>query len=89
MLSACAVDLGGQTGGGEQILILEGGVAADACFRDGEGLEGVQGVPVVADATEEALALPGAWVFDFTGRPMRGWVVVGSSVLDDDTELEA
>ncbi len=28
-------------------------------------------------ATDQALAEPGARVFDFTGRPMRGWVMVG------------
>jgi TfoX/Sxy family transcriptional regulator of competence genes len=33
---------------------------------------------------EAALARPGARVFDFTGRPMRGWVLVAGDELDDD-----
>jgi TfoX/Sxy family transcriptional regulator of competence genes len=28
-------------------------------------------------ATDEALTKPGARIFDFTGRPMKGWVMVG------------
>ncbi|MHC3469420.1 TfoX/Sxy family protein [Streptomyces sp. 7R007] len=35
--------------------------------------------------TDEALSRPGARVFDMTGRPMRGWVVVdGSAVAEDE-----
>lgn len=30
-------------------------------------------------ATDEALTKPGTRVFDFTGRPMKGWVMVGES----------
>ncbi len=41
-------------------------------------------VRVGPDATAEALARPGARVFDMTGRPMRGWVVVDGAELDDD-----
>ncbi|MET7481650.1 TfoX/Sxy family protein [Streptomyces sp. NPDC005538] len=42
-------------------------------------------VRVGADATDEALARPGVRIFDMTGRPMRGWVVVaGSAVTEDD-----
>ncbi|MCX4884144.1 MULTISPECIES: TfoX/Sxy family protein [unclassified Streptomyces] len=42
-------------------------------------------VRVGSDATEEALARPGARIFDMPGRPMRGWVVVaGSAVAEDD-----
>ncbi|MFE9765298.1 TfoX/Sxy family protein [Streptomyces sp. NPDC005808] len=37
-------------------------------------------------AAEAALARPGTRVFDMTGRPMRGWVVVdGAAVAEDDT----
>ncbi|MEV6327670.1 hypothetical protein [Streptomyces sp. NPDC051909] len=32
-------------------------------------------VRVGPDAADEALARPGARLFDFTGRPMRGWGV--------------
>lgn len=38
-------------------------------------------------ATAAALARPGARVFDFTGRPMRGWVVVDASTLTEDEAL--
>ncbi|MEV0978825.1 TfoX/Sxy family protein [Streptomyces sp. NPDC049915] len=42
-------------------------------------------VRVAPDGTEAALARPGARVFDMSGRPMRGWVVVaGPSVAEDD-----
>lgn len=42
-------------------------------------------VRVGPDAAGAALARPGARVFDMTGRPMRGWVVVaGSAVAEDD-----
>jgi TfoX/Sxy family transcriptional regulator of competence genes len=46
-------------------------------------------VRVGPDGTDTALARPGARLFDFTGRPMRGWVVVAASALMEDTELDA
>ena len=33
---------------------------------------------------DSALGEPGARVFDMTGRPMRGWVLVAGEALDDD-----
>ncbi|MFJ8108989.1 TfoX/Sxy family protein [Streptomyces sp. NPDC096132] len=43
-------------------------------------------VRVGPDATDAALARPGARLFDMTGRPMRGWVVVdGAAVTEDET----
>jgi len=43
-------------------------------------------VRVGPDAADAALARPGTRVFDMTGRPMRGWVVVdGAAVAEDDT----
>lgn len=43
-------------------------------------------VRVGPDATDAALARPGARLFDMTGRPMRGWVVVaGPAVAEDET----
>ena len=36
---------------------------------------------------DEALAHPHARVFDMTGRPMRGWVVVAPDGLADDAAL--
>ncbi|WP_370409585.1 TfoX/Sxy family protein [Streptomyces fradiae] len=44
-------------------------------------------VRVGPEATDAALARPGARIFDFTGRPMRGWVVVDASVLTEDEDL--
>ena len=39
------------------------------------------------DEYEAALAKPGTRVFDFTGRPMKGWLVVGAEAIDDDDAL--
>jgi TfoX/Sxy family transcriptional regulator of competence genes len=55
----------------------------------GNMLVGVLGPDLIArvgpEAQEDALAQPGARVFDFTGRPMNGWVVVdGEAVAEDD-----
>jgi TfoX/Sxy family transcriptional regulator of competence genes len=40
-------------------------------------------VRVGPDATATALTRPGTRAFDFTGRPMKGWVVADGEVLDD------
>ena len=37
--------------------------------------------------TEEALKAPGTRIFDISGRPMRGWILVASSALDERTAL--
>jgi TfoX/Sxy family transcriptional regulator of competence genes len=37
--------------------------------------------------TESALAEPGTRIFDITGRPMTGWLLVGTAGLKDDTAL--
>ncbi|MFF4257909.1 TfoX/Sxy family protein [Streptomyces sp. NPDC001663] len=43
-------------------------------------------VRVGPEATDAALTRPGARIFDMTGRPMRGWVVVdGAAVAEDET----
>ncbi|MFF8933393.1 TfoX/Sxy family protein [Streptomyces paradoxus] len=43
-------------------------------------------VRVGPDGTDAALARPGTRIFDMTGRPMRGWIVVdGAAVTEDDT----
>ena len=39
------------------------------------------------DAYDEALAQPGARLMDFTGRPMKGMVFVGSAGYEDDDGL--
>jgi TfoX/Sxy family transcriptional regulator of competence genes len=41
-------------------------------------------VRVGAEAYEAALAQPHVRVFDMTGRPMKGWVLVESAGLEDD-----
>lgn len=45
-------------------------------------------VRVGPDCYEECLAQPHAREFDFTGRPMRGWVMVASEGVVTRTELE-
>ena len=45
-------------------------------------------VRVGKDEYEAALARPHVREMDFTGRPMRGWVVVGPEATDDDASLE-
>jgi TfoX/Sxy family transcriptional regulator of competence genes len=40
------------------------------------------------DDAETALAEPGVREFDFTGRPMKGWVYVGPEATGDDAALE-
>ncbi|GLY53224.1 TfoX/Sxy family protein [Lentzea sp. NBRC 102530] len=41
------------------------------------------------EAQEEALGLPGTRVFDFTGKPMRGWVVVDGEAISEDEALDS
>lgn len=59
-----------------------------AFMLDGNMAVGIIGddlaVRVPRDEYEAALTEPGARPFDFTGRPMTGWVVVSGEVLDDD-----
>lgn len=38
-------------------------------------------------AFDELVDLPGARIMDFTGRPMKGWIVVGAEGIDDDGSL--
>jgi TfoX/Sxy family transcriptional regulator of competence genes len=76
-----------------------GGVAEKRMFGglafmvDGNMCLGVIGDELVArvgpDATEAALARPGARVFDFSGRPMAGWVTVDQGALQSDQDLDA
>ncbi|MBT2478488.1 TfoX/Sxy family protein [Streptomyces sp. ISL-94] len=63
-----------------------------AFLHEGNMAVGVIGdelmVRVGPDAADAALARPGARPFDFTGRPMRGWVVVAASALSEDADLD-
>jgi TfoX/Sxy family transcriptional regulator of competence genes len=60
-----------------------------AFLEHGNMVVGVSGpdlmVRIRPDATDDALTRPGARLFDMTGRPMRGWIVVDGAVLDDGT----
>lgn len=63
-----------------------------ALMVDGHMCIGVLGDEVIArvgpDANDGALDEPGTRPFDFTGRPMKGWVMVAPGVLDGDEALE-
>ena len=41
------------------------------------------------DRYAECLGCEGVRAFDFTGRPMKGWVVVGGDLLEAEPELRA
>jgi hypothetical protein len=41
------------------------------------------------DAYRAALRLPHACEFDFTGRPMTGWIVVAAEGIDTERDLRA
>ena len=40
------------------------------------------------DDHDEALTQAGVRVFDMTGRPMKGWILVGPEATEDDAELQ-
>ncbi|TXS46350.1 TfoX family protein [Streptomyces sp. uw30] len=46
-------------------------------------------VRVGPDSTDAALARPGTRIFDMTGRPMRGWILVAGDALTQDEVLGA
>jgi TfoX/Sxy family transcriptional regulator of competence genes len=62
-----------------------------AFLVNGNMCVGVIGEHMVArigpDATDEALTRPGARIFDFSGRPMKGWISVSYDALEDDSQL--
>lgn len=41
------------------------------------------------EQAEEALREPHVRVFDMTGRPMKGWVLVGSTAVETDAALSS
>ncbi|MGD9049397.1 MAG: TfoX/Sxy family protein [Anaerolineae bacterium] len=45
-------------------------------------------VRVGPDRYEEALSRPHTRVFDMTGRPMKGWVVVAPEGIEEDDDLD-
>ena len=74
-----------------------GGVAERRMFGglsflvDGNLCVGVMGQELIArvgpEVTPGALERPGSRLFDFTGRPMKGWVTVAPDALEDDAAL--
>ena len=46
-------------------------------------------VRIDPDETEAALEEPGTRIFDITGRPMKGWLLVGSQSLDRKSALSS
>ncbi|WP_328829007.1 TfoX/Sxy family protein [Streptomyces sp. NBC_00252] len=67
-----------------------GGIAFLLCGNMAVGVTGDDlMVRVGPDATDAALARPGARIFDMTGRPMRGWIVVAAEAVAQDEELGA
>ena len=65
-----------------------GGVAF---LLDGNMACGVHGdeliVRVAAERAEAALAEPGTRPFDLTGRPMKGWLLVGPDAYAEEDDL--
>ncbi len=78
---------------GEQEGVIERKMFGGLCFMvSGNMLGGVMGdeiiVRVGAEGYENALNLPHAREMDFTGRPMRGFVVVSADGVSSDQSLE-
>jgi TfoX/Sxy family transcriptional regulator of competence genes len=44
-------------------------------------------VRLAPEETDAALARPGVRIFDMTGRPMRGWVLVATEALAEQAAL--
>jgi TfoX/Sxy family transcriptional regulator of competence genes len=44
-------------------------------------------VRIAPETTDAALKEPGARLFDITGRPMKGWLLVGGAGIDDAKSL--
>ena len=40
------------------------------------------------DDTDEALSQPGTRIFDFTGRPMQGWIMVGEAGYSSEQDFK-
>jgi hypothetical protein len=46
-------------------------------------------VRIAPDETDAALREPGVRLFDITGRPMKGWILVGEEGVAQDADLKA
>ncbi len=78
---------------GEQAGVTERKMFGGLCFMvSGNMLGGVMGNEVIvrvgADRYEDAQELPHAREMDFTGRPMRGFVVVSAEGIASDDGLD-
>lgn len=78
---------------GEQTSVTERKMFGGLCFMvHGNMLGGVMGdeiiVRVGADRYEDALKQPHTREMDFTGRPMRGFVIVASEGIASDERLD-
>ena len=62
-----------------------------AMLLEGNMAVGVQGEDLIVrtdpDQQEQLLAEPGARVFDMTGRPMKGWLMVDAAGCAEDADL--
>lgn len=78
--------------GGHRGLVEKKMFGGIAFMIDGNMAVGVAGdelmVRVGKDAHDEAVALPGARIFDLSAKPMRGWVVVAPEGIADDVDLD-
>lgn len=54
---------------------------------------GVHGDDVIVrvdpESAEDALRAPHVRIFDLTGRPMKGWLLVGSDAVASDEQLRS
>ena len=81
----------------EDALIREPGIIKKkmfgvACYmRNGNAFAGVWGDSLIVrtgpGAYDTAIEEPHVREFDITGKPMKGWVVVGPDGIDDDSSL--
>ena len=78
--------IGGEPGLAEKKMF--GGLAM---LLEGNMAVGVRGDDLIVrtdpDQQEQLLAEPGARVFDLTGRPMKGWLLVDASGCAEDSDL--
>ncbi len=79
--------------GGESRLAEKRMFGGLSFLEHGNMVVGVIGDELIArvgeGGTDAALQRPGARLFDFSGRPMRGWITVGGSALNEDDALAA
>jgi hypothetical protein len=79
---------------GERRGVSERRMFGGLCFMvDGKMFMGINVGKIMCrvgpEAHDEAMSRPGVRVMDFTGRPMQGYVYVGSPSIDCDSGLEA